>query len=108
MKSKVEKGDLIPDGYIFDNFVSNSLYIFNDKGNRIEENRYNSDGELLTKATYKYDDKGNIVEMHEEIGSDHSNKFAEYEYDKQGNWTRLIYYENRIPKYWIEREFEYF
>ena len=35
---------------------------FDEKGNLSEENRYNSDGEMINKYTYKYDVNGNVVE----------------------------------------------
>ena len=38
-------------------------YSFNNKGNKIELNTFNSDGSLDTKVIYKYDDKDNLIEL---------------------------------------------
>jgi len=45
-------------GWKKDNFIE-----FNEKGNKIEENWYNSDGSLDTKWTSKYDEKGNDMSV---------------------------------------------
>ena len=59
-------------------------YKYDEKGNKIEENRYESDGSLDNKWTYKY------------------------EFDKQGNWIKRIDFENKIAKFILEREYEYY
>jgi len=58
---------------------------FNEKGNKIESNSFNSDGSLSFKYTYKYDDKGNIIESNS-FNSDGSLSFKyTYKYDDKGN-----------------------
>lgn len=57
---------------------------YDEKGNQIESNSYNSDGSLDSKWTYKY------------------------EFDKQGNWVKRIDFEDGIPKFLLEREYEYY
>src|SRR5690606_10874293 len=47
---------------------------YDEKGNNIESNRYNSDGSLFSKWTYKY------------------------EFDKQGNWIKRIDFKDEIPE----------
>jgi len=43
---------------------SSTIYIFNDKGNLIEDNSSNPDGTIFEKHTYKYDGNGNLIEMY--------------------------------------------
>ena len=50
---EIEKGDR----------SSGIVTIYNEQGNEIEVNRYNSDDSLDWKFTYKYDDKGNQIEV---------------------------------------------
>ena len=63
----------------------NQQITFNDKGNKIEENWFNSDGSLFSKYTYKYDDKGNKIEQNS-FNPDGSLSFkSTYKYDDKGN-----------------------
>lgn len=57
---------------------------YDEKGNKIESNEYNSDGSLYSKWTYKY------------------------EFDKQGNWIKRIDFKDEIPEFILEREYEYY
>ena len=57
---------------------------YDEKGNNIEVNWYNSDGSLASKWTYKY------------------------EFDKQGNWIKRIDFKDEIPEFILEREYEYY
>ena len=41
-----------------------SIILFNDNGNKIEENQYKFDGSLKSKNTYKYEDSGNELIEH--------------------------------------------
>ena len=80
-----------------------------DKGNEIEENKYNTQGKLDLKFTWKRDDNSNVIE--ENIYSadgklDHKTTFK-YEFDEKGNWIKKITFKNQIPKSIEEREFEY-
>ena len=80
-----------------------------DKGNEIEENKYNTQGKLDLKFTWKRDDNSNVIE--ENIYSadgklDHKTTFK-YEFDEKGNWIKKITFKNQIPKSIKEREFEY-
>ena len=72
---QIEKGDVL----------NNYFNIYNEKGNKIEDNSYDSDGSLNSKTTYKYDKKGNKIE---ENIYDSNGKFVRkttYKYDKKGN-----------------------
>ena len=58
---------------------------FNEKGNKIESNSFNSDGSLSFKYTYKYDDKGNQIESNS-FNPDGSLSFKyTCKYDDKGN-----------------------
>ena len=66
--------------------------IFDNKGNKIEENKYSSDGNLKYKYTYKYDNKGNKIEVnyYNSDGSLESKQL--YKYDNNGNEIEADYY----------------
>ena len=106
---QIEKGDVLVD--------SSAVYtdygrfkIYNEKGNKIEENRYDSDGSLDFKDTYKYDEKGNKIEInnYNSDGRLDSKTTYKYEYDKNNNWTQRIEYKNTIPHRITERIIEYY
>lgn len=84
MTGEIQTGDII----------DKTIYSFNDKGNKIEENIYRADGSLDAsgsgKYNYKYDDKGNMIE---------ENYYRSY-YDKSSNgWISSPNYEKNIYKY---------
>ena len=97
-----------------DGFGENLQITFNEKGNKIEENFFISDGRLFSKYTYKYDDKGNEIERRNSFNSDvNDDKYTyKYTYDQQGNWTQQITYEvkNGVEKpiRIVERTIEYY
>ena len=97
---QIEKGDVL----------NNYFNIYNEKGNKIEENWYNSDGRLHSKYTYKYDEKGNMIEenWYESDGSLYEKHTYKYEYDKNNNWTQRIEYKNTIPHRITEKIIEYY
>ena len=72
---QIEKGNVLYDD-------GTSFTIYNEKGNIIEENHYDSNGRLDSKYTY--------------------------EYDKNNNWTQRIEYKNTIPHRITERIIEYY
>jgi len=65
-------------------YWENGQITFNENGNIIESNTYDSDGSLGREVTYEYD------------------------YDKIGNWVRQIQFTDNDPGTIIEREIEYF
>ena len=80
---QIEKGDILVDSSAV--YTDDGRFkIYNEKGNKIEENWYDSDGSLYEKHTYKY------------------------EYDKNNNWTQRIQYKNTIPLNITERIIEYY
>ena len=84
---QIEKGDV--------SYYAYAVTIYNEKGNKIEENHYNSYGMLYEKYTYKYDENGNnIEECHYEDGI--LSKKHTYKYDENGNniQKRRYYYKN--------------
>ena len=63
----------------------NDIFKYDDKGNKLEKTSYNSDGSLAYKYTYKYDDNGNNIEYNR-YKSDGSLMFKnKYKYDDKGN-----------------------
>ena len=68
--------------------------IFDNKGNKIERNGYDSDGSLSNKWTYKHDDKGNQIEgnCYDSNGS-LSLKYT-YKHDDKGNQIERIGYDS--------------
>ena len=107
-----EKGNKIEDNFYDSdgNLSSKDTYEYDEKGNKIEENWYNSDGSLDSKYTYKYDEKGNIIEenYHNSNGRLYEKHTYKYEYDKNNNWTQRIEYKNTIPHRITERIIEYY
>ena len=104
---QIEKGDVLVDSsavYTDDGHFK----IYNEKGNKIEENYYNSNGSLIYKNTYKYDEKGNIIEENHYDSNGRLDSKYTYEYDKNNNWTQRIEYKNTIPHRITERIIEYY
>ena len=101
---QIEKGNVLYDAFTF------PFTIYDEKGNNIEENHYDSDGRLSYKYTYKYDEKGNTIEQNIYYhGSRPAENYSyKYEYDKNNNWTQEIEYFNTIPVYITERIIEYY
>ena len=107
-----EKGNKIEKNVYDSNgrFHYKYTYKYDEKGNKIEENWYNSDGSLDSKYTYKYDEKGNIIEenYHNSNGRLYEKHTYKYEYDKNNNWTQRIEYKNTIPHRITEKIIEYY
>ena len=72
---QIEKGDVL----------NNYFNIYNEKGNKIEDNFYDSDGNLSSKDTYEYDEKGNNIEKNNYDSDGSLNSKTTYKYDKKGN-----------------------
>jgi hypothetical protein len=62
-----------------------SVYKYDEKGNMIEENTYNADGSLSRNRTFKYDEKGNMIK--ENRNNYDTRLFESFirKYDKKGN-----------------------
>ena len=87
--------------YDYDDLSYKYTHKYDEKGNIVEDNSYDSDGSLSSKHTYKYDEKGNIVE-------DNNYNFdgrlfdskTTYKYDEKGNMIEETYYDSDgIPDY---------
>ena len=107
-----EKGDRIEENhYNSDGSLDYKVtYKYDENGNKIEGNIYFSDGSLLEKYTYKYDEKGNIIEKnrYNSNGSLDEKYTYKYEYDKNNNWIQQVVYENNKPIGIKERIIEYY
>jgi hypothetical protein len=68
---------------------SHSLHKYDEKGNCIEENKYNSDGRLDSKYIYRYDEKGNQTEMNSYNSDGSLDRKYTYRYDEKGNRTEM-------------------
>ena len=124
---QIEKGNVLYDNFIFPftiydekgnkieenhydsdgNLSSKDTYEYDEKGNNIERNWYDSDGSLNYKYTYKYDEKGNMIEYNTDgrFGEKYTYK---YEYDKNNNWIQQVTYEDNKPIQITERIIEYY
>ena len=104
---QIEKGDVLVDSSAV--YTDDGRFkIYNEKGNKIEENYYNSNGSLIYKTTYKYDEKGNNIEKNNYDSNGRLDSKYTYEYDKNNNWTQRIEYKNTIPHRITERIIEYY
>ena len=57
-----EEGNVIMEGYYLPNGNFHRNYKKDNRGNKIEENRYNSNGELHDKQVYVYDERDILIE----------------------------------------------
>ena len=77
---------------------SRQTFIYNDKGNIIEQKEYDSEGSLKSQTTYNYDDKGREVESLITLSFQGINGSAELritkEYDQKGNIIEEKNYNN--------------
>jgi|694.fasta_scaffold111547_3 hypothetical protein len=113
-----------------------SSYKHDDEGNEISFYQQKANGNLNQKSEYKYNSKGkityeksistlygtyefyffydyngeNLIEESRFNGNGRlSNKQTyTYQFDKRQNWIQKIVYVNDIPKYVIERKYEYY
>ena len=60
-------------------------YIYDEKGNNIEQNSLNPDGSLLSKSIIKYDDQGKMTEKNDYDGNFNLKSIYNYKYDAKGN-----------------------
>ena len=91
-------------------YESDNKSIYNDNGNRIEDNKYDKDGELTNKWKGKYDDKGNQIESNEydEDGELENKYIYEYKFDDEENWIQKTIFKDDKPTFIIEREIKYY
>ncbi len=87
------------------------VYEYNDKGQKIKEQRFLPNGDFEHHYKYTYDEVGNIktVSLYEaELGYE-SNKWL-YAYDSFGNITKIITYQSgdKKPSYVLEYIYEYY
>ncbi|SDE29579.1 hypothetical protein [Riemerella columbipharyngis] len=67
-------------------FFDNDIYIYDNKGNKIDYTSYNADGSLTKKETYQYYNKGNLVEYN--MYNTNSSLFSKYIFKYYDNWTQ--------------------
>lgn len=90
--------------------TNKTTYVYDKKGQKIEETRYEADGDLQSKKIYTYDDNGNMYSQHNYgyTGALSQATINEYTYDKKGNWTVDIVWVNSKPSGYIERQISYY
>lgn len=107
-----EKGNQVEDNFYNSDGSLGARYIYkyDDKRNLVESNFYKSDGSLGVRWIYKYDDKRNRVESnrYKSDGSLDIKHTFKYEFDEIENWTKQIEFNKGTPILITERVFEYF
>jgi hypothetical protein len=86
-------------------------YVYDDKRNKIEENKYNRDSTLSLRHLYKYDVHGNAVEelRYNSKGILVGKMLIKYDFDKAGNWIKQTELTaDNVPFASKERLIEYF
>ena len=88
-------------------------YIYNDKGNEVEHNFYNSNGSLDMKYAYIYDEVGNKIEENRysskgELLQKYTFKYEVFDHTVSNNWINQISFNNGIPNYITKREIIYY
>lgn len=83
---------------------------YDKKGRRVEESVYFTSNSLDIKRFFLYNEKGNVIEIITDIqrNNDISKQINLYEYDAQGNWIKKIEFFYDMPRYIIERQYQYF
>lgn len=106
--SKIEEKFFFTRCNVFDEYTLQNTY--DDKGHITNRSRYETDGSLYRKDSYVYNKLGNIIEEFQCFSDSDliDNKTYLYEYDNKGNWTQRIQFDDKIPMYVVEREYEYF
>lgn len=105
MGRKINGGIIEPDdSFSLVNDTFRIVYKFDENGNKIEENNFNSKGQLHYKLIYKYNEKGNLFES-----SSLPNKYGKskqtYHYNTKGKLTKINYYRNE--KFFMEDYYQY-
>jgi len=90
-----------------DIFFSDSYRIhfkFDENGNKIEENNFNSKGKLHNKRIYKYNEKGNLFESSSLFNENETTKQI-YHYNTKGKLTKINYYRNE--EFFVADNYQY-
>lgn len=86
--NKLEETSYNSDGTLYEKYI----YKYDKKGNKIEFNWYNSNGSLSNRKTYKHDDIGNLIEEIHYFSDGNLDEKNTYKYDNQ---------RNRIEENWV-------
>lgn len=73
-------------------FEIDKYILFNEVGNQVEEDHYNSEGNLFLTYTFEYDDKGNQVEWNTHYSASNLDEKLIYKYDSKGRKIEMIKY----------------
>ncbi len=89
-----KKGNKIEEGsykYETDGSINTYTYKYDDKGNKIEKIFYNPDGNLNMKYSYQYDTIGNLIEESDYFQENRINNKYIYKYGDKGNLIETNY-----------------
>jgi len=92
------------DGKLVRTRLFENISKYDEKGNIVEEVRYNSSEKINSKGTYKYDEIGNLVET---LTYDASGKVTlknSTKYDKKGNKIKKTSYDFFLPTEFLGNE----
>ncbi len=99
--NKIEESDYRSDGSLW----QHCIYKYNAKGDKIENNEYEPDGSLSGKVIYKYDDRGNLIDE-SDYHSDGSLMMRTIrKYDDKGNASEMSAYnaDGSLSDKWIDK-----
>lgn len=90
--------------------VEKNIFVFDNKGNRVEAAFYDTADKVRNRLIYKYDEKNNEIELKNYQSRDDIGLTLtwQYEYDKTGNWISKKQFINGTPGDVIRREIEYY
>lgn len=89
-----------------------TIYKYDDKGNKLQEEDYNQGDTIPSVTFYKYNDKNDITEQ-SFFDNKTNTKYIvykiKYKYDSKGNWIKKTKYnEDGSVDYIIKRKIEYY
>ena len=91
------------------NFLSRYSYTYDSIGNKIENSRYSTEGNLDKKINYIYDVNKNLIEEIQIAGDgSKQNYYYTYLFDKKGNWIQKISFKGKIADSFVSREIGYY
>ena len=104
------KGNLIENNHYNSNSILSFKEKYDDKGNITEYIWYKEDGTYDSKDTFKFDDKGNQIGVisFDSNYTDTYNSSSKYEFDKNGNWIKKYIYSNTTLGSIYIRKIEYY
>ena len=88
--NKIEKNRFTPDGKLNMKYI----YEYDNEGKLVEFSDLFPDGKLANKYTYKYDERSNLIEYTDYLGASLDERDV-YKYDTNGNEIETIYFDSK-------------